>query len=108
MTAKRSLTRFKPICRLLHHAETLLELIHTSAGINEFLLARKEGMALGADFNLNIVLGGTRGVLCAARALYGNNIIFRMNTLFHFSHLITLVITVRPMIPQLFQKIKCF
>ena len=56
MTAKRSLTRFKPICRLLHHAETLLELINASAGIYELLLTGKERMALGANFDTKLTV----------------------------------------------------
>ena len=85
MTAKRSLTHFKANFReLFNHAKTLLELVNASAGINELLLAREERMTLGANFYLNIALGRTSGILCTACTLYGNNIIFRMDTLFHF------------------------
>ena len=48
----------KEQCRLFH-AVTLLELINTSAAVNEFLAAGVEGVALGADFNLELALYGT-------------------------------------------------
>ena len=44
---------------LLVHTETLLETVNTSACINELLLAGVEGVALGADFNSDVLLGGT-------------------------------------------------
>lgn len=46
----------KEQCRLFH-AVTLLELINTSAAVNEFLAAGVEGVALGADFNGDVLLG---------------------------------------------------
>ena len=46
----------KEQCRLFH-AVTLLELINTSAAVNEFLAAGVEGVTLGADFNSDILLG---------------------------------------------------
>ena len=48
----------KEQCRLFH-AVTLLELINTSAAVNEFLAAGVEGVALGADFNLELAIYGT-------------------------------------------------
>ena len=83
MTAKRSLTRFKPICRLLHHAETLLELINTSAAVNEFLAAGVEGVALGADFNLELALYGTALEGFTACATDDAFAVGRMDVLFH-------------------------
>ena len=38
------------------HAVTLLETVHASASIDELLLAGKEGVALGANFNLQFTL----------------------------------------------------
>lgn len=61
----------KEQCRLFH-AVTLLELINTSAAVNEFLAAGVEGVALGADFNLELALYGTAlegFTACAASAL---------------------------------------
>ena len=43
----------KPI---LLYAVLLVELIYTSAGVNELLLAGVERMALGADFNSDVLL----------------------------------------------------
>ena len=42
----------------LFHVEALFETIHTAAGINQLLLAGIERMALGADINLHLFLGG--------------------------------------------------
>ena len=41
------------------HAVTLLETVNTSASVHKLLLARKERMALGANFNLELTLDGT-------------------------------------------------
>ena len=43
---------------LLLQAETLVEAINTSTGVNQLLLAGIERVALGADFNANVLLGG--------------------------------------------------
>ena len=43
---------------LLVQIETLLEAINTSAGVYQLLLAREEGVALGANVNDDILLGG--------------------------------------------------
>ena len=43
----------------LFHVKALFETIHTAAGINQLLLASIEGMALGADIHLHLLLGGT-------------------------------------------------
>ena len=47
----------------LFHIETLLEAINTSASVNELLLPGVERMALGADINLHLFLGGA-GLKC--------------------------------------------
>ena len=49
----------EPVCKALLEAETLLETIDASAGINQLLLAGVEGMALGADIHLQFLLGRT-------------------------------------------------
>lgn len=43
----------------LLQAKSLVEPINASTGIDQLLLASVEGMALGADFNLNVLLRGT-------------------------------------------------
>ena len=45
--------------KLLVHTETLLEAVNTSACINKLLLTGVERMALGADFNSDVLLSGT-------------------------------------------------
>ena len=40
------------------HAVTLLELVNASARVNELLATGVEGMALGADFDLELTLDG--------------------------------------------------
>ena len=71
--------------KLLVHAVTLLELINASAAVNQLLTAGIEGMALGADFNLELALNGTalEGLTaCAANDAFA---VGRMDVLFHFS-----------------------
>ena len=63
-------------------AETLVEALNTSAGVNQLLLAGIERVALGADFNTNILLGGTSLNYIAASALDGGRLIIGMNALF--------------------------
>ena len=63
--------------------QTLFELINTPAGINEFLFAGKERMALGADFNRHITFGGTGLHRFAASALDRGFFILGMNSSFH-------------------------
>ena len=63
-----------------------IESLNASASINELLLTRKEGMALGADFNLHLryVLSGAREEAVTASAGDGDFMVIRMNTFFHF------------------------
>ena len=42
----------------LASVEALVEALDASAGIDQLLLAREERVALGADFNLDVLLGG--------------------------------------------------
>ena len=68
----------KEQCRLFH-AVTLLELINTSAAVNEFLAAGVEGVALGADFTLyGTALEGFTA--CATDDAFA---VGRMDVLFH-------------------------
>ena len=54
---------------LLEVLESLLELVNTSANVNELLLTRIEGVALGANFNSDLIalsgLGGNGLAACA-------------------------------------------
>ena len=72
----------KEQCRLFH-AVTLLELINTSAAVNEFLAAGVEGVALGADFNLELALYGTALEGFTACATDDAFAVGRMDVLFH-------------------------
>ena len=62
-----SVKKKRPYClyglHLLFHIEPLLEAINTSASINQLLLSGVERMALGADINLHLFLGGA-GLKC--------------------------------------------
>ena len=68
---------------LLVETETLLETVNTSAGINELLLAGEERMALGADFNSDILLSGTGLDHVAAGTGDRGLLIVGMDTLSH-------------------------
>ena len=62
-----------------------LELIDASARINEFLLAGKERMALGADIDFDnvYVLGGSGFKRRTASTLQLDYLVVRMNVLLH-------------------------
>ena len=68
-------------------AVTLLETINTTARVNELLLAGEERVALGADFNAQLRLGGTRYESVAANAGHGRLLILRMDAFLHDFHL---------------------
>ena len=70
-------------------AETLVEALNTSAGVNQLLLASVERMALGANFDVDLGLGGTSLDDVAACAGDGAVNVVRMDTLFHSFHLIS-------------------
>src|SRR5581483_8623957 len=60
------------------------EALHAPGGIHELLLAGKEGMAVRADFYVDVALmGGTGGKGVAARAMHANLVIIGMNGCFH-------------------------
>ena len=67
---------------------SLLELVNASACIDELLLAREVGMALGANFHLHFLHGLCRaGEECvSASASDGDGVVIGMNTLFHCHH----------------------
>ena len=68
--------------RLLH-AVTLLELIHASAAVDQLLTTGVEGVALGADLDLELALDGT--ALEGLTACTANDALAvgRMDVLFH-------------------------
>ena len=70
-------------------AETLVEALNTSAGVNQLLLASVERMALGANFDVDLGLGGTSLDDITASAGNGAVNVVRMDTLFHSFHLIS-------------------
>jgi hypothetical protein len=61
----------------------LLELFYTAAAIDELLLTREERMALCADVETNLVLGGLRHERVAAGAGYLAVLISGMDTFLH-------------------------
>ena len=67
--------------------ELLVELFNAAAGVDELLLASIEGMALGADFNRDVLTGGASLYDCAARTFDGGGLIVGMDTFFHTFHL---------------------
>jgi len=72
----------------LLHVETLFETIHTAAGVNQLLLAGIERMALGADINLHLFLGGACFKSFTAYAANHALSILGMNVFLHcFFHL---------------------
>lgn len=69
---------------LLERSDSLLELINASAGVNKLLLTGKEGVALGA--NINLQLAALRGLgfnNFAASASDLANFVIRMDSFFH-------------------------
>ena len=69
------------------HAVALLEAIDTAAGVNQLLLAGEERVALGADFNAQLLLGRARLEGIAADAGHGRLLILRMDAFLHDFHL---------------------
>ena len=76
-------------CRLyfLLQAETLVETVNTSTGVNQLLLAGIEGVALGADFNTDVLLGGAGGENVTTSAADSGLLVVGMDTFLHFVHL---------------------
>jgi hypothetical protein len=79
----------KPDSFLSLHTVSFLEFIDTSAGINQFLLARKERVATAANIHFhNVALfGRSRFEGGTASADNRDFMIFRMYIGFHVSHL---------------------
>ena len=66
-------------------AKLLVELGNTSAGIDQLLLAREEGVTLRADFHANVLLRGTCLNYITAGAFNRSLLIIGMDTFLHCS-----------------------
>ena len=64
---------------------TTVEFVDTAGGVNELLFAGEEGVALGADANLDLGTGGLDVPDFAAGAGDDGILIGRMDVFFHFS-----------------------
>ena len=69
---------FCDVSDLLVQTELLVELGHASAGINQLLLAGIERVALGANFDLDVLLRGTGLNDLTARASNRRLFVLRM------------------------------
>jgi hypothetical protein len=96
------LHRTDPCRLLLESSDSLLELIHTSAGVNKLLLAGEERMALGANFNLDLAaLGGLGLYSFAACASDDAGLVIRMDSVFHWFVPLFLILMFFDIIPPL-------
>jgi hypothetical protein len=69
----------------LFHAVFLAELVHPAGGIDNLLLAGKERMAGGADFDTQVMGGGAAGLEAVATAAgYVHFDVIRMDIGFHW------------------------
>lgn len=67
----------------LVHFVTLLEAVHTSAGIHQFLTTGEEGVTLGADFDSELTLGRAAQKGLATSAAHDTFAELGMRILFH-------------------------
>ena len=74
---------FRWLFALLIQIETLLEAINTSAGVYQLLLTREEGVALGANVNDDVLLGGAGLNDIAAGTADRGLLVVGMDALFH-------------------------
>jgi hypothetical protein len=72
---------------ILLQAKTLVEAINTSTGVNQLLLAGIERVALGADLDTDLLLGGAGGKDVTAVATDRGLFVLGMDTFLHFVHL---------------------
>lgn len=66
-------------------AEFLIEFVHATSTVNDFLLTSVERMAFRANLNREVFFSHSRfgNEFIAARASYVYIVVIRMNTLFH-------------------------
>ena len=69
--------------QLLVQTELLVEAADASAGIHDLLLTGKEGVTLGANFHLDVLLGGASLDDIAAGAPDGGLIVVGMQSFLH-------------------------
>ena len=69
---------------ILLDAVFLVEFINTSTGINELLTAGIERVALGADFNRDVLLGAAGLIDGAACAADNRGLVVGMDAFLHF------------------------
>lgn len=81
-----------PMHRFLHagllvQLESLFESVHSAACIDQLLLAGVEGVALGTNFDLDILLGGSSLNHIAACTANGGLLIVGVDSFLHRVHL---------------------
>ena len=77
--------------KFLLQTESLIETINTSTGVNQLLSAGIERVALGADFNLDVLLGRTGCKDVTASATNGCLFVIGMDTFLHVVHLFLVI-----------------
>ena len=75
---------------ILLDTESLVETVNTSTGVNQLLLAGIERVALGADFDLDVLLGRTGSKNVTTSTTDGGLFIVRMDAFSHVVHLFLL------------------
>ena len=76
---------------VLLQAETLVETVNTSTGVNQLLLAGIERVALGADLNADVLLGGASRKDIATGTANSSLFVIGMDTFLHVVHLFLLM-----------------
>ena len=79
--------RIPSFSRKLLEAVLLVELVHAAAGVDQLLLAGVEGVALRADLDGDVLLGGSGLDDLAAGAADGRALVIGMDSFFHVVHL---------------------
>ena len=79
--------RFVLLCGLLIKSKFSVEFFNTPAGVYQLLFACIEWVALGADFNSDILLCASRLNNLSASAFYRSFLIIGMYTFLHDAHL---------------------
>ena len=79
-------------CRLciLLNTKSLVETVNTSTGVNQLLLAGVERVALRADFNSDVLLGGASGKSVATSTANRSLFVVGMDAFSHVVHLFLL------------------
>ena len=72
---------------LFAQTKTLVEAVHTAAGIVQLLLTGEERMALGTNFHADVLLGRAGRDHITAGTGDGGLLVIGMDALFHSCHL---------------------